>query len=231
MRELQDLVEHRQRENDHLRAQVEKMHNLGEKGMQDSGQPKHMTARNKGKEHIVPDNMDTPTNDKLSSGNSPDLSPVKSSRARSHQRRLHCLAFSHANSVSFLRARRKIGRGQNQPNKVLGNASALHAGVMSPIAPMYPAFGTWPVLYIPPTAAIQGPHDMLSSPIGQHILNCEPPRGFIMLTFVMFDSSSDPYDHMLHYNQAMTLNVSNDHLLCKVFPASVNQISDTVTKN
>ena len=23
----------------------------------------------------------------------------------------------------------------------------------------------------------------------------------------MFDSSTDPYDHMLHYNQAMTLNV------------------------
>ena len=42
-----------------------------------------------------------------------------------------------------------------------------------------------------------------------------------MLTFAMFDGSSDPYDHMLHYNQAMTLNVGNDHLLCKVFPASL----------
>ena len=42
-----------------------------------------------------------------------------------------------------------------------------------------------------------------------------------MLVFTMFDGSNDPYDHMLHYNKAMTLNVSNDHLLCNVFPASL----------
>ena len=42
-----------------------------------------------------------------------------------------------------------------------------------------------------------------------------------MPTFAMFDGSSDPYDHMLHYNQAMTLNAGNDHLLCKVFLASL----------
>ena len=37
----------------------------------------------------------------------------------------------------------------------------------------------------------------------------------------MLDGSTDPYDHMLHYNQAMTLNVGNDLLLCKVFSASL----------
>ena len=42
-----------------------------------------------------------------------------------------------------------------------------------------------------------------------------------MLTFAMFDGSSDPYDHMLHYNQAMTLNAGNDHLLCKVFSTNL----------
>ena len=42
-----------------------------------------------------------------------------------------------------------------------------------------------------------------------------------MPTFAMFDGFNDPYDHMLHYNQAMTLNACNDHLLCKVFPASL----------
>ena len=36
----------------------------------------------------------------------------------------------------------------------------------------------------------------------------------------MFDGSTDPNDHMFHYNQAMTLNASND-LLCKVFLASL----------
>ena len=42
-----------------------------------------------------------------------------------------------------------------------------------------------------------------------------------MPTFSMFDGSNDPYDHMLDYNQEMNLNAGNDHLLCKVFPASL----------
>ena len=37
----------------------------------------------------------------------------------------------------------------------------------------------------------------------------------------MYDGSSDPYDHMLHFNQAMILNAGDDHLLCKAFPASL----------
>ena len=62
---------------------------------------------------------------------------------------------------------------------------------------------------------------MLSSPLGQHILEYEPPRGYVILAFTMFDGSVDPYDHMLHYNQVMMLNAGNDRLLCKVFPASL----------
>ena len=58
---------------------------------------------------------------------------------------------------------------------------------------------------------------MLSSPSGQHILNYEPPRVFVMPAFTMFNGSNDLYAQMLHYNQAMTLNAGNDHLLCKVF--------------
>ena len=42
-----------------------------------------------------------------------------------------------------------------------------------------------------------------------------------MPTFAMFNGSSDPYDHMLNYNQALNLNAENDHLLCKVFLASL----------
>ena len=42
-----------------------------------------------------------------------------------------------------------------------------------------------------------------------------------MPAFTMFDGSNDHYDHMLHYNQAMTLNAGNDRLLCKVFLASL----------
>ena len=66
-----------------------------------------------------------------------------------------------------------------------------------------------------------GPYDMLSSPLDQHILDYEPPRGFVIPPFSMYNGSSDPYDHMLHFNQAMILNTENDRLLCKVFPASL----------
>ena len=62
---------------------------------------------------------------------------------------------------------------------------------------------------------------MLSSPLRQYILNYESPHGFVMLTFTMFNGSNDLYDHMLHYNQAMTLNTGNNYLLYKVFPISL----------
>ena len=62
---------------------------------------------------------------------------------------------------------------------------------------------------------------MLSSPLGQHILNYEPPQGFVIPAFAMFDGLVDPYDHMLHYNQAMILNAKNDRLLWKVFSTSL----------
>ena len=62
---------------------------------------------------------------------------------------------------------------------------------------------------------------MLFSPLGQHILGYEPPNWFVITAFTTFDGSIDPYDHMLHYNQAMILNVDGHRLLCKVFPASL----------
>ena len=62
---------------------------------------------------------------------------------------------------------------------------------------------------------------MLSWPLREHILDYEPPHEFVIPTFTMFDGSVDPSDHMLNYNQTMTLNAENDYLLCKVFPTSL----------
>ena len=72
---------------------------------------------------------------------------------------------------------------------------------------------------------VQGPYDMLSSPLGQHILHYEPPHGFVIPSFAMYNGSSDSYDHMLHFNQAMILNFKDDRLLCKVFPASLKGLA------
>ena len=89
MRELQDQAEHLQLENDRLKAQVEKRHNLGEGDAQDSGQAKYPTVRDKGKKPIISSDTDTPVDDELSSSISPNPSPEKSNRARDARTALH----------------------------------------------------------------------------------------------------------------------------------------------
>ena len=70
-------------------------------------------------------------------------------------------------------------------------------GALQSLSFGYPTFGAALVPYIPAPTVVRGPEDMLSSPLRQHILSYEPPRGFAILPFVMYDGSSDPYDHML----------------------------------
>ena len=97
----------------------------------------------------------------------------------------------------------------------------LLVGMIPPVPLLHPAFGTGPTFYMLLVPLIRGSDDMLCSPLGQHILNYKPPRGFVIPAFTMFDGSVNPYDHMLYYNQTMTLNAGNDRLLCKVFSASL----------
>ena len=100
-----------------------------------------------------------------------------------------------------------------------------HRGI-APLLPfMYPTFGATPAPYMLTSTTVRGPEDMLSSLLGQHILSYEPPSGFVISSFAMCDGSSDPYDHMLHFNQAMILNARNNRLLCKVFPTSLKGLA------
>ncbi|XP_034709000.1 uncharacterized protein LOC117932071 [Vitis riparia] len=62
---------------------------------------------------------------------------------------------------------------------------------------------------------------MLSTPFNSRIVKYEPPRGFIIPKFSTYDRSSDPFDHIMHYRQLMTLDMGNDMLLYKVFLASL----------
>ena len=103
---------------------------------------------------------------------------------------------------------------QNHPVQGLENTlvlpkgmmpQVLLVGMMPQISFVHPAFGVGPTFYMPPTTLIRRPEGMLSSPLGQHILDYEPSRGFVIPYFSMFDGSANPYDHMLHYNQAMTV--------------------------
>ena len=131
-----------------MRAQIGKIYDLG-KNVRDSDRAAHPITHNKWKEPFVLDDIDTLVDDELSSDSSPflSLSLAKNSResTKAKLRKIaHHLAFSDAISGSSRRARREAGRGQNQPDRVLGNVSVLPVGAMPPIPLVHPAFGIGP---------------------------------------------------------------------------------------
>ena len=63
---------------------------------------------------------------------------------------------------------------------------------------------------------------MLSTSFDSHIISYEPPRGFVVPKFTIYDGMSDPFDHIMHVRQLMTLNIGNDALMCKVFLTSLH---------
>ena len=117
MKELQDHAECLDRENDQLQASIEKSHDLG-KDVRYKGQAMHPIAHNREKEPIIPDNVDTPTDDELSSGSSPSLSlssaknAQDSTKAKSRKKPSHHPAFSDAISGASRRARKEADRRQ-----------------------------------------------------------------------------------------------------------------------
>ena len=119
------------------------------------------------------------------------------------------------------RVRREFSKERRQSNQALENIPMWHRGVAPSLPLVYPTFGAAPALYMPAPTTVRGPEDMLSSPLGQHILSYEPPRGFVIPSFAMYDGSSNPYDHMMHFNQAMIHNAGDDLLPCKVFLTSL----------
>ena len=120
MKELQAHAKRLQRENDQLRAQMKKIHDLGNE-VQDSGRAAYPITRNKGNEPVIPTDVDTPADDELSSGSSPSLSlsPTKNARespkANSLKRPSCHPAFNDDVNGASHRARREIRRKQNQP--------------------------------------------------------------------------------------------------------------------
>ena len=165
---------------------------------------------------------DPPTDDKLSSGSSPLLErspPQNNAEAESKKRP------SRADPADSSLARRRVRRGASRDRRHSELAPEYVPVRIRGIAPQFPSkhhpFGAASVPHLVSFSIVRGPEDMLSSPLGPHILSYEPPHGFIMSSFSMYDGSTDPYDHMLHFNQMMILSTGNDRLLCKVFPASL----------
>ena len=117
--------------------------------------------------------------------------------------------------------RREFSREQRQSEQALENVPTWHRDVAPSLLFIYLTFGAAPAPHMPTSTTVRGLEDMLSSPLVQYILSYETPRGFVIPSFSMYDGSSDLYDHMLHFNQAMIVNVGDDRLLCKVFSASL----------
>ena len=117
--------------------------------------------------------------------------------------------------------RRESSRDQRPPTPAHQYVPGRTGGFPRPVPTMYLPFEASPAPQMIFASTVRGPQDMLSTPLGQYILDYDPPRSFSIPPFSMYDGSSDPYDHMLHYNQTMILNAGDDRLLCKVFPANL----------
>ena len=79
-----------------------------------------------------------------------------------------------------------------------------------------------PTMWALPDSISQWLDDMLSTSFGSYIISYELPKGFVVPKFTMYDGMSDPFDHIMHVKQLMTLNIRNDALMCKVFLTSLH---------
>ena len=64
-------------------------------------------------------------------------------------------------------------------------------------------------------ATIRRLNDMMTMPFAQHILMYEPPKGYTIPKFVLYDGAYDPFDYLMHYQQMMMFRIGNDELLCR----------------
>ena len=136
MKEFQEHADQPQFENDRLRAQLEQRHDLDVRDTQDNGPMRHPAVRDKGRKLIALDDVDTPTDDELSLGSSPNLSPIKSKRNkdRTRQRHSHRPAFSDSNGGML---RRATSQGQNPQSQALGSTFVLPT-ITIPMQPVTP---------------------------------------------------------------------------------------------
>ena len=219
MAELREQANRLRQENERLRTQLE----AGWAGqLREPPHPFPPSRPSKGKEVVASDDVELQADDELSSGSSPlpHRSPSPNA-AEAHWRKKPPRRSSRSISIARHRVRREPNRDQRPPTPAPQYVPDWAGGFPPTVPSMYPPYGAAPTPQMIAPSAVQGPQDMLSTPLGQHILDYDPPRDFSIPPFAMYDGSSNPYDHMLHYNQAMILSAGDDRLLCKVFPASL----------
>ena len=179
MAELREHANRLQQENERLRIRPET--NQAE-SLQEASQHVPPTRTNKGKEPALPDHNDPSADDELSSGSSPLLyhSPPRSNAEAESIKRPPCHS-SPAISGTHRRTLREANKDkshselapEHMPNRVGGMAPRF-------LPAQYP-YEVPPALNVASYPPVRRPYNMISSPLGQHILDYEPPRGFVIL--------------------------------------------------
>ena len=191
-------------ENERLRTRLEAVRT---EQLREPPRPFPPSRPGKGKEPSTPGDIDLSANDERSSGSSllPRCSPSpKAAEAQSRKWPPH--QSSRSISVTRRRERTEPNRDQHQPTPAHQYVPDWAGGFPLVVPSIYPPFGIAPAPQMIFSSAVRRPQDMLSTPFEQHILDYDPPRGFSIPPFAMYNGSYDPYDHMLHFNQAMILN-------------------------
>ena len=185
MAELQERADHLQQENDRLRTRLESSRPGNTQG---DAQNEPLARANKGKEPLLPDHSDHQADDELSSNNSPlprRSPPLSNAEAKSRKRPPR--QSSRAMSGTRRRVRREDSRDGPRSQLAPEHIATRFGGAALPLLhTRYPP-GALPFSHAALYPPVQGPYDMLSSPLGQHILDYEPPRGFVIPPFAMYD--------------------------------------------
>ena len=210
MAELHEQANRLWEENEHLQTWLEAGRT---EQSREPPRPFPASCPGKGKEVVAPDDIDLLTDDELSSNSSPLPRRCPSSiAAEAQSRKRPPRRSSRSIIVARRRAQREPSRDQRPPTPAHQYVSDRAGGFPLPVPSIYPPFRIAPALQMNFSSTVRGPQDMLSTPLGQHILDYDPPRGFSIPPFTMYDGYSDPYDHMLLFNQAMILNAWDDRL-------------------
>ena len=63
------------------------------------------------------------------------------------------------------------------------------------------------------------------SPFTHKIEGGRLPRQFTQPMFTMYNSRTDPVEHVSHFNQRMVVHSKDEALMCKVFPSSLEPVA------
>ena len=176
MAELHEQANRLREENERLRTQLE----AGRaRQSREPPCPFPPSRPGKGKEVTAPDDVDLPADNELSSGSSPlpRCSPSPNA-AEAHLRKRPPRRSSRSISVARRRVRREPNRDQRPPSPAHQYVPDRAGGLPPPMPSMYPPYGAAPAPQMIVPSAVQGPQDMLSTPLGQHILDYDSPHSF-----------------------------------------------------